>query len=95
MTDTHIEVAKPANLSVLELSNLILDKKKEFLINTYRAKFSKAVTIKKIETGETLEFSSILAIVKYFKDQSIIVDRNKIAKILNTGEAYKGYIFIK
>lgn len=71
-----------------------MDKKKEFLSNTYRAKFSQIVTIKKVETGETLEFSSILATVNYFKNQSITVDRNKIAKILNTGEAYKGYVFI-
>jgi hypothetical protein len=40
-----------------------------------------------------MEFSSITNIVKYFKDQGIIMDRNKIAKVLNTGEDYKGYIF--
>lgn len=51
ITYTYIEGANPANLSVSELSNLILDKKKEFLSNTYRAKFSQIVTIKKVETG--------------------------------------------
>lgn len=48
-----------------------------------------------METGETLEFPSIIAIVKYFKSLDITMDRNKIAKILNTGESYNGYIFQK
>lgn len=48
-----------------------------------------------METGETLEFSSIIAIVKYFKSLDITMDRNKIGKILNTDESYNGYIFQK
>lgn len=60
-----------------------------------RAKFSKPVTIKAVETGETLEFPSIIAIVKHFKSLDIIKDKNKIAKNLNTGESYNGYIFQK
>lgn len=50
IADTRIESAKPTNLSVLELYNLI-KKKQEFLINTYKTKFSKAVALKNIETG--------------------------------------------
>ena len=48
-----------------------------------------------METGETLEFPSIIAIVKHFKSLDIIKDKNKIAKNLNTGESYNGYIFQK
>lgn len=95
ITDIRIEGANSANLSVSELSNLISEKKKEFLSSTYKAKFSQIIIIKNIETEEILEFPSILATVNYFKNNNITVDRNKIAKILNTGEVYKGYIFIK
>jgi hypothetical protein len=66
-----------------------------FLSNASRTKFSKPVTIKGVETGETLEFPSIIAIVNHFKPLNITMDRNKIAKILKTGESYNGYIFQK
>ena len=65
-----------------------------FLSNTSRTKFSKPIIIKKVDTGKTLEFSSIIAIVNHFKTINITMDRNKIAKLLNTGEVYKGYLFI-
>lgn len=36
----------------------------------------------------------ITAIVSYFKTLNIVMDRNKIAKLVNTDESYKGYLFI-
>lgn len=95
ITNTPIEGASPANLSISDLAGLISEKKALFLTHTSRDKFSKAVTIKEVDTGKTVEFSSIVATVKYFKSNNIIMDRNQIAKVLNSGIAYKGYIFIK
>lgn len=66
-----------------------------FLSNTSRTKFSEPIIIKEVETGKTLEFSSIINIVNHFKTVNITMDRNKITKIVNTGELYKGYLFIK
>lgn len=65
-----------------------------FLSSSSKAKFSKSLSIVNIETGETLEFGSITAIVSYFKTLNIVMDRNKIAKLVNTDESYKGYLFI-
>lgn len=59
-----------------------------------KGKFSKSLSIVKVETGETLELDSITAIVNYFKTHNTVMDRNKIAKIINTGVSYKGYLFI-
>lgn len=66
-----------------------------FLSQATREKFSQPVIIKEIETGKTMKFSSITDIIKHFKNQNRIMDRNKIAKILNTEKPYKGYIFLK
>lgn len=93
ITDTPIEGAVPANCTVSELASLILEKKTLFLSRSSKAKFSKSLNIVKIETEETMEFPSITAIVNYFKTLNIVMDRNKIAKIINTGESYKGYLF--
>ena len=95
ITDICIKNAKPANLSTHELTNLIYEKRKEFLSSTYKTKFSQVIFAKNIETEEILEFPSILSAVDYFKNNNITVDRNKISKILNTNEIYKGYTFIK
>lgn len=95
ITDTLIEDANPVNLNLPELASLISKKKALFLSYTSREKFSLPVTVKEVESGETMEFSSIMAIVRHFKDQNIILDRNKISKALSTGEPYKGYIFLK
>lgn len=95
LTDTVIEGAIPANLSTAELVSLISDKKRLFLSNTSRTKFSKPIVLKEVKTGNTLEFSSIINIVNHFKTVNIIMDRNKITKIVNTGELYKGYLFTK
>lgn len=66
-----------------------------FLSTTTRAKFSTPLIVKEVETGETLEFPSIISMVNYFKSLNITMDRNKIGKLLNTGKPYNGYIFIK
>jgi hypothetical protein len=95
ITDTPIEGANRVNLSVAELSSLISEKKMLFLSDTSRAKFSRPVIMKNIETGETIEFPSIISIVNHFKLMDQIFDRNKIAKILNTDQPYHGYIFTK
>lgn len=110
ITDTPTEDANRVNLSVAELSSLISEKKMLFLSDTSRAKISRPVVMKKIETGETIEFPSIIAIVNHFKLMNKIFDpsgpgprslclgpkgRNKIAKVLNTDQPYHGYIFTK
>lgn len=93
ITDIKIEGAKPANLSISELTDLISKKKKEFLSSTYKTRFSRIISVKNVESGEIIEFPSILAAVNYFKYNNITIDRNKISKILNTNEIYKGHIF--
>lgn len=108
ITDTPIEGANRVNLSVAELSSLISEKKMLFLSDTSslsgppgrvlpggRAKFSRPVVMKNIETGKTIEFPSIIAIVNHFKLMDKIFDRNRIAKVLNTDQPYHGYIFTK
>lgn len=94
ITDTPIEGAVLANFTVPEIASLISEKKVLFLSSTSKTKFSKSLIIKEIETGKTQQFSSITAIVNYFKTLSIVMDRNKIAKLINTSESYKGYLFI-
>jgi len=95
ITDTLIDGAEKTNLNLSELVDLISTKKAEFLKSTGSAKFSKSVTIKSIENGETNEFSSITAAVEYLKSKNILADRNKISKWLDTGKPYKAYIFQK
>nr|YP_010121860.1 GIY-YIG endonuclease [Monilinia fructicola]QRF72236.1 GIY-YIG endonuclease [Monilinia fructicola]QYB19428.1 GIY-YIG endonuclease [Monilinia fructicola]QYB19489.1 GIY-YIG endonuclease [Monilinia fructicola]QYB19551.1 GIY-YIG endonuclease [Monilinia fructicola]QYB19613.1 GIY-YIG endonuclease [Monilinia fructicola] len=95
ITDTLIEGAIPANLSIAELASLISDKKALFLSNTSRTRFSKPIVLKEVETEKILKFSSIIDIVNHFKTMNITMDRNKITKIVNTDEVYKGYLFKK
>ena len=42
-----------------------------------------------------MELSCIISIINHFKFKNITMDRNKIAKILNTAISYKGYILTK
>ena len=53
------------------------------------------ITIKDVITGETREFSSIMATVKYLESINIKTDRNLISKHLDTGKVYKGYVYYK
>jgi hypothetical protein len=95
ISDSPIEGAIKADLSFSELTNLISEKRKIFLSQTFKKTNSLAITIKDTETGEIFEFSSIIATVRYFKSKNITVDRNIIAKCLNTNKPYKGYIYSK
>lgn len=94
ITDTPIEGAVPANFTVAELACLISQKKTLFLSNSSKGKFSKSLSIVKVETGETMELDSIRAIVNYFKTHNTVMDRNKIAKIINTGVSYIKVIYL-
>lgn len=87
--------AKYSKLSPQELVDLIDVKLKEILKKSSSAKFSKAVIIRKEDQEQILEFSSIINVVKYLSGAGITVDRNQIAKHLDTNKSYKGYIFSK
>jgi hypothetical protein len=91
ITDTPISGAKKSGLSLIELISLISEKqtekkKKEFKNVRYTKR--NAITIKEIETNKILEFDKTEDVVNYLK-----TSRKTIAKYLNTGIPYKGYIF--
>lgn len=90
----YINGIKRTKLSLQELLELI-DIKKEALKKNSSIKFSKIVTIRKEDQEQTLEFPSITMAVKYLKSIDIHADRNQLAKVLDTGKSYKGYIFSK
>ena len=54
---------------------------------------SKLITIKQVTTGDTKDFPNILAVVSYLESINNKVDRNTIAKYLNTEVPFKGYLF--
>jgi predicted DNA-binding protein YlxM (UPF0122 family) len=95
ISNTLTEGAKKANLNLYELANLISEKRKLFLSNSFKKTVSLPITIKDVKTGEYSKFSSILAVVKYLKSINIKSDRNLISKYLDTGKAYKGFFFNK
>lgn len=95
ITNTPIEGAKNANFNTYDLTNLILEKRKLFLSNFFKAKKSSAITIKHVKTGEIREFSSIIDAVKYLKSLNIKITRNTITKYLDTGKSYKDYFYNK
>lgn len=91
----YINGVERTKLSLQELLELIDIKKKEALKKNSSIKFSKIVTIRKEDQEQTLEFPSITMAVKYLKSIDIHADRNQLAKVLDTGKSYKGYIFSK
>lgn len=95
ITDSPIENASISNLSILDLTKLISQKKTEHLKSSFSTKLSIPISIKNLHTKETTKFTSIKEAVLFLKDNNVIADRNKISKILNTGEEYKGYLFFK
>lgn len=95
LSNTLIKGAKKANLNEYELANLISEKRKLFLSNSFKEIVSLPITIKDVITGETREFSSIMATVKYLESINIKTDRNLISKHLDTGKVYKGYVYYK
>lgn len=56
ITDSPIAGASKANLDLLSLSQLILEKNKLNLENTTRARFSVPISIKEVETGKLWSF---------------------------------------
>lgn len=54
------------------------------------------VFIRNDVTGEELNFSSIISVVKYLeKNKNVTINRNKIAKCLDTNTSYMGYTYYK
>lgn len=80
ITDIFIEDAENSNINLSELVNLISIKKEEFLKNTSRTKFSKSVVIKGVENGETKEFPSITASIKYLESLNIRANKDQVTK---------------
>jgi hypothetical protein len=91
----YFDRAEKTKLSLQELLDLIDVKKKEALKKSSSAKFSKTIVIKEENQEQTLEFPSITLTEKYLDSLGIHVDRNKLAKHLDTNIPYKGYIFSK
>ena len=54
---------------------------------------SKPITIKEVITGDINDFPNILAVVSYLESKNNKVNRNTIAKYMNTGKPFKGYLF--
>ena len=54
---------------------------------------SQSITIKEVTTGDTKDFSNILAVVSYLESVNNKVNRNTMAKYLDTGVPFKGYLF--
>lgn len=97
ITDTPIDKAKKTELSLSYLENLISEKRKLFLSNSLRGrkKVSLPLIITEVNTGKSMEFSSIISVVKHLKSINILTDRNRISKYLYTGKSYKGYFYYK
>ena len=95
ISTNFIKKVTKTELNLHELLELIDIKKKEVLKTRSSVKFSKAIIIRKEDQEKTLEFSSITMAVQYLKSINIHADRNQLAKHLDTGKPYKGYIFSK
>lgn len=96
ITNIPIEGASKSNMNIIELINLIKEKQELNRTNNIkgnRGTKSKSIIIKNIITGETHNFSNILGVVSYLESINNKINRNTIAKYLNTGESFKGYLF--
>ena len=97
ITDTPIEGAIKSNLNLTELNSLISEKQrlknKSMTFAGKRATKSKQITIKEVVTGDTMDFPNILAAANYLESKNNKVNRNTIAKYLNTEVAFKGYLY--
>ena len=91
----YLDRAEKTKLSLQGLLDLIDIKKKEALKKSSSAKFSKTIIIKEENQEQRQKFSSITMTVKYLNSIGIHVDRNQLAKHLDTNKPYKGYIFSK
>lgn len=97
-----IEGAKKSNLSLLELNSLIAEKKAAFKVLQGKAMTDNllkvnpltiALTVKQVASGKIYKFSSLTVGAASPPLNEIKVSRQTIAKYLNTGRPYKGYIF--
>jgi hypothetical protein len=97
VTDTLIEDANKSDLNLLELNSLIVEKQtlknQSMTFSGKRYTKSKPITIKEVVTGYTLDFPNILAVVSYLESKNNKINRNTIAKYLNSGKPFKGYLF--
>lgn len=95
ISDIELENTVKSNLILEDLVNILGDKKDSFLKTTSTSKFSVAIIAKSGATGEELKFTSITAAMSYLKDNGIHADRNTLAKYINSGKPYKGFLFTK
>lgn len=101
ITDTLIEDGKnsvaSAGLNLIQLNSLIAEKQelknKSMTFSGKRYSNSKPITIKEVATGNIRDFTNILAAVSYLEDINNKINRNTIAKYLNTEKPFKGYLF--
>lgn len=92
ITNTLYSDAKKANMPLSDLLDLIAEKKKtQFLKDQFTNKLSVPITASNVMTKEIIEFSSIKEAVSNLKSINVNADINKIAKIINSGEEYKGF----
>lgn len=98
-----LESVKKSNLTLLELNSLIAEKQTEY--NVLKGKsmtenllkvnhLSIALVVKEVATGKIWEFSSLTVGAASPPLSYLKVSRQTIAKYLNTGKLYKGYIFL-
>jgi hypothetical protein len=92
ITDKPVANAVNANLSLMELHNLMLQKR-ALSLKSYSKYTSKAIYLKSVETGSIESFPSIISVVRHFESINIIANRNKISECLKTGESYLGYTY--
>jgi hypothetical protein len=97
ITDSLIEGAKKSSLNIMELNSLIAEKQtlknKSITFSGKRYTKSKAITMKEVTTGITKDFPNILSAVSYLEGINKKINRNTVAKYLNTGKPIKGYLF--
>jgi hypothetical protein len=99
ITGTPIEGAVKSDLDLMELISMIAEKQelknRSMTFGGKRYTKSKSITIKEVITGDTKNFPNILAVVSYLESKNNKVNRNTIAKYMNTGKPFKGYLFNK
>jgi len=93
--DKLLENVSKTELSVSEIIEYVIAKRKLYVKNEFTNKLSLNIIVTNMKTKENLEFSSIKNTVLYFKTLNILFDRNKISKCIKTGEEYKGYTFYR
>ena len=78
----------------MELASLIAEKRALSLKSLSKIT-SRPLSLKDLDTGEILKFSSINSATANLKDTNLKVDWNKIAKCLDSKTPYLGYTYIR